>query len=183
VIYDVDMRLLAPVILAMSTTAAVAAPAWSPPVDGVRARLVATPTTDASKRPQLELWLEIENVSDTDGGIDLPWGYVGDMLALSLEQDGKAVKPSAIGGSHASGPPYNVALPVGATLRVPISKNAYEYPQPGKTMFRPLTFQAWDLDAKRGKLVVRGKLSPHKGTRPGSRAWTKPLELPKLELP
>ncbi len=165
---------------------AAAAPAWSPAVDGVRARLIATPTTDASKRPQLEIWLEIENVSDVDGGIDLPWGYVGDMLQLTVEEAGKEIPPMGIGGSHASGPPYIVALPVGATLRVPVSKNAYEYPQPGRVMFRPLTFQAWDIGAKKRKLTVRGTLKPHaldKGVKPRARAWNKPLDLPKLELP
>ncbi|MBA2538946.1 MAG: hypothetical protein H0V17_04870 [Deltaproteobacteria bacterium] len=172
-------------VLAVSSSAA-APPPWSTPVDGVRARLVATSTVDAAKRPQLELWLEIENVSDTDGGIGLPWGYVGDMLQLVLENDGKPVPTAGTGGSHASGPPYVVALPVGATLRVPVSKNAYEYPAANKVLFRPLTFQAWDVPAKHGKLVLRGKLSPHaldKGTKPGPRAWSTPLELPKLELP
>lgn len=53
-------------------------------------------------------------------------------------------------------------------------------------MFRPLTFQAWDIPARHGKLTIRGKLSPHmldKGVKPGPRAWSRSLELPKLELP
>jgi hypothetical protein len=175
-------------LLAATTTIAEAAPgAWSSTVDGLRARLVTTPTTDASKRAQLEIWLEIENVSDTDGGIPLPWGYVGDMLQFVVEDGaGKAVAGAGVGGSHASGPPYVVALPVGATLRVPISKGAYEYPQGSKIYFRPLTFQAWDLPAKRGKWTLRATLSPHvlgKGTKAGSRAWSTPIDLPKVELP
>jgi len=181
------LRFLLPATLLAVSTPALAAPsAWSGTVDGIRARLVTTATMDAAKQPQLELWLEIENVSDIDGGIGLPWGYVGDMLQLTLEDDGKVVTAAGIGGSHASGPPYIVALPVGATLRVPISKSAYEYPQAGKVMLRPLTFQAWDLPAKHGKLTLRGKLSPHKldaGTKPGPRAWSKSLDLPRVELP
>jgi hypothetical protein len=107
------------------------------------------------------------------------------MLKLTLESDGKPVQTAPVAGSHASGPPYVVALPVGATLRVPISKHAYEYPQ-GKTWFRPFTFQAWELPAKKGKLVVGGKLSPHaldKNAKPGARVWTTPIDLPKVELP
>ncbi len=181
------MRFLFPLtLLAAAVTPSEAAPAWSPTVEGVRARLVATATIDASKKPQVEIWLEIENVSDTDGGIGLPWGYVGDMLQLVLEEDGKPATTAGVGGSHASGPPYVVALPVGATLRVPVSKNAYEYPSGTKMMFRPLTFQAWDIAQKHGKLTLHGKLSPHvldKGVKPGPRAWSKPIELPKLELP
>ncbi len=181
------LRSLLPIAGMLAVSAPVAAaPAWSPTVDGIRARLVATPATDAQKKPQLELWLEIENVSDTDGGIGLPWGYVGEMLQLALEDDGKPVTTAGVGGSHASGPPYVVALPVGATLRVPISKNAYEYPSGTKVMLRPLTFQAWDIPAKHGKLTLRGKLTPHvrdKGDKPGPRAWAKPIELPKVELP
>ncbi len=181
-------RWFLPVTLLSAAAVADAAPgAWSAPVDGVRARLTATATTDASKRPQVELWLEVENVSDTDGGIPLPWGYVGDMLELGLSNNGKAVPPGAVGGSHASGPPYIVALPVGATLRVPVSRGAYEYVPGSKVVsFRPLTFQAWDVPAKRGKLTLSAKLSPHaldKGTKAGSRAWSKPLDLPAIDLP
>lgn len=175
-------------LVAATTPLAEASPgAWSSTVEGLRARLVTTPTVDASKRVQVEIWLEIENVSDTDGGIPLPWGYVGDMLQFVVEDDaGKAVTGAGVGGSYASGAPYVVALPVGATLRVPVSKGAYEYPQAGKIYFRPLTFQAWDVPAKHPKWTLRGKLSPHtldKGTKAGSRAWTKPIELPKVELP
>lgn len=175
-------------LLAASTTVAEAAPGnWSPTVEGIRARLVSTPTTDASKRTQVEIWLEVENVSDTDGGIPLPWGYVGDMLQFTVEDDaGKVVQGAGVGGSYASGGPYLVALPVGATLRVPVSKGAYEYPAGGKIYFRPLTFQAWDLPVKHPKWTLKAKLSPHpmdKGTKLPSRAWTKPLELPKIELP
>ena len=109
------------------------------------------------------------------------------MLKLVVENDaGKAVEGAGVGGSHASGPPYLVALPVGATLRVPVSKGAYEYMEPGKIYFRPLTFQAWDLPVKHSKWTVRATLTPHpldKGVKAGSRAWSKPLELPKVELP
>lgn len=179
------LRFALPIVVLVTAAPGEAAPLWSPTVDGIHARLVVEPTKEAGK-PQLALWLEVENVSNTDGGIPLPWGYVGDMLQLALEDGGKPVTPAGIGGSHASGPPYVVALPVGATLRVPINKSSYESPQPGKTLFRPLTFQAWDVPQRHGKLTVRGTLTPHaldKGAKPGPRAWTKPIELPAVELP
>jgi hypothetical protein len=180
------MRWMLPAMLLTVTTIAEAAPdTWSKPVEGIRARLVTTSKVDAkTKQPQLEVWLEIENVSDTDGGIPIAWGYVGDMLKLTVEDDkGKEVGGAGVGGSWASGPPYVVALPVEATLRVPISKNAFEYVQSGKIYFRPLTFQAWDLPAKHPKWTLRGQLTPHKGVKVGDRAWTKPIDLPKIEIP
>jgi hypothetical protein len=175
-------------VLARLATASPVAQDWSKPADGVRARLVVTPTTDDKHRKQYEITLEVENASDTDGGIPMSWGYVGDMLALELVDDaGKVVEHTGIGGSHASSGPYIVKLPNDSMLRVTVTKQAIEYVDDKHAMLRPLTFQAWDWPAKHGKLFLRAKLSPHPrdkpATKPEPREWTTPLELPKVALP
>jgi hypothetical protein len=105
------------------------------------------------------------------------------MLALELVDDaGKPVVTGGMGGSHASGPPYVVNLPNDTMLHHTISKAAIEYVSADHKMFRPLTFQGWDLPAKHGKLYLRGKLSPHATDKPntklGARAWSTSLALP-----
>jgi hypothetical protein len=160
---------------------------WSAESEGLRARLIATATTDDKQRPEIELALEIANVSDVDGGIGVPWGDPNTMLTFVLEDEqGKALTTAGVGGSYASGSPYVVLLPVQATLHYTITPAALEYVPSGPTMFRPLTFQAWDLPAKHGKLFVRGTLSPAKlgtGTKPPRRAFTKAIDLPRIALP
>ena len=158
---------------------------WSKPAEGVRARLVATPTTDASHRPQVELALELENVRDVDEGLPIAWGYVGEMLQLEVvDENGKPLPNAGVGGSHMSGPPYVVLLPVSSMLHHTISKGIVEYVNPTHAMIRPLTFQAWNLPEKHGKLYLQGKLVPHPGiAKPGTRAWTTPIELPRIVIP
>jgi hypothetical protein len=181
------MRLALLLLLAATTAQAAPTPAtWSAPSEGLRARLVASATT-VDKNAQIELALEIENVSDVDGGIGLPWGDPNTMLKFVLEDDhGKPLDTGGIGGSYASGPPYVVLLPVQSSLHYTVSKAALEYVPGGKTMFRPLTFQGWALPPKHGKLFVRATLMPAKldaKTKLPSRAFTKPIELPRIALP
>jgi hypothetical protein len=186
------MRLIPLLVLAMAPAAwADAKPAapssnWSAESEGLRARLVATATTDDQNRPEIELAIEIENVSDIDGGIGVPWGDPNTMFSFAIEDEhGKALTHSGIGGSYASGPPYVVLLPVQSTLHYRVTPGAIEYVPGGTTMFRPLTFQAWDLPAKHGPLFLKATLSPAKVDAKAlpRRAMTKPIELPKIQLP
>src|SRR4051812_23001173 len=50
------------------------APAWSPVVNGLRGRLIATPVKDPSGKPQVRLELVLDNVSDSAAPINLGWG-------------------------------------------------------------------------------------------------------------
>ena len=164
---------------------AAAAPAWSPPVDGVRARLVVAPTTDAAKRPQLEVALELENTSDVANPIPISWGAYGSMLQLVLEDEhGKVIPQNGIGGNELSPSPVTLQLPVASTLRVRLTSAAFEYIPDGRTMLRPLSLQAWDIPAKHGKLYLRATFTPATpATTTDRRALAGPLALPRVELP
>ena len=186
------MRLSILLLLALTRAASAAPAAWTPDwskeSEGLRARLVATATTDDKKRPEIALALEIANVSDVDGGIGIPWGDPNTMLTFVLEDDkGKPLAPGGVGGSYGSGPPYVVLLPVQSTLHYTITPDALEYDDGGgPPALRPLTFQRWELPARHGKLFVRATLTPAKlgaGTKLPSRALTKPIELPRIALP
>ncbi len=177
-------------LLAMAATgapAAPAAPAWSKAVGGVRGRLVATSTTDPAGKPQLAIALELENMTDVDAPVPIRWSDdLGAMLKFRVEDaTGTPLPDSAVGGSYASGPPYTLLLPHASMLRKTVSTGVFEYVGPGRTLIRPLTFQAWDLPATHGPLFLRATMTPvpPANGHPDPKAWAGPLDLPPVPLP
>lgn len=160
---------------------------WSAPVDGVRARLVATTMpADPSGKPQVRVDLEIENVSDVGNPIEIWWDSFDATLKMSLDADGAPAKKPGIGGSFASPPPYWLQLPVDSAIRFTVTKNAFEYVPSGMTLFRPTTFQAWEVTgAKALMLGATLTAAPNAPTSPTEhhRAWTGTLQVPKIAIP
>lgn len=161
------------------------ADAWSPSVEGLRGRLVLTPTQDTNHRPQLQIALELENTSDSAAPLAISAGNPSQMLQLTLEDEaGKGLAHDAVGGNELTLPPYVLALPVRSMLRMTLSPAAYEYVPSGVTLLRPFALVAWDMPAKRaGKLYLRATLAPVAPKDAGPRAWKGPLELPRVALP
>ena len=157
--------------------------AWSAPVEGVRARLIATTTRDPSGRPQVRLDLELENVSDVGTPIAIAWGGLGSVLELAVEDEaGRVLPPAGIGGNDLSPAPYWLELPHGSTLRMPVSRAAYEYVREDRMLFRPLALQAWELPAdRRSRFYLTGTLRPLPSAD-RARFWPGPLALPRLTL-
>jgi hypothetical protein len=149
------------------------ADAWSPAVEGLRGRLVLTPTQDTTHRPQLQIALELENTSDSAAPLAISAGSPSQMLKLTLEDEaGKEVAHDAVGGNELT------------LLRMTLSPAAYEYVPSGVTLLRPFALVAWDMPAKRaGKLYLRATLAPVAPKDAGPRAWKGPLELPRVALP
>jgi hypothetical protein len=114
---------------------------WSAVVDGIRGRLITTPRTKDG-RPQVQIDLELENVSDLGNPIEIPWIEVHNHLELSLEDEngtaaGGALKPA---GNHMTPPPFWLQLPAETLIRFTISSGAYEYFPDGRVWLRPLPF-------------------------------------------
>jgi hypothetical protein len=150
---------------------------WSQPQDGLRARLVATP-----HGRDLALAVELENVSDVGNPMETWWDDLDNIMRLELSTVIGPVPPAGVGGSHASAPPFWLELPVGSTLRIPITPNAYEDNPPNKTLFRPVTFQAWDVPP--GEMFLAGTIKPPQASdEAGHRAWHGTITLPKITLP
>jgi hypothetical protein len=163
--------------------------AWSPVVEGVRGRLVATALVDANGKPQLAVDLDLENVSDMGNPIEIYCGGDGQALVHFAAEDesGTALaQPSHMGGSYASPPPFWLELLHGSSLHVTITKAAYEYVSPTDVLLRPKTFEAWPLPAQRTtKLYLRAKVVafPSPPDARDHRAWKGPLDLPRVALP
>ena len=157
---------------------------WSAVVDGIRGRLITTPRTEDG-RPQVQIDLELENVSDLKNPIEIPWTDVRNHLELSLEDEngiaaGGDIKPA---GNHMTPLPYWLKLPSETLIRFTISSGAYEYFPDGRVWLRPLPFHAWLMTENRGRrLYLRGKLVPGKSTESGHTPWKGPLALPRVAL-
>jgi hypothetical protein len=160
------------------------ADSWSRSVDGVRARLVVSATTDANKRPQLAIAVELENTSDVGEPITIAAGSPSEMLELTLEDDtGKPIPRAAIPGNQHAIPPYVLALPYRSTLRVELHPSAYEYVPSGRVMLRPFSLTAWEIPAKHGTLYLAAKLAPVTSDKSITGKWRGPLHLPRVALP
>ena len=158
---------------------------WSAVVDGIRGRLITTPRTEEG-RPQVQIHLELENVSDLGNPIEIRWTDVRSHLQLSLEYDNRVAAAGYIepGGNHMTPSPFWLQLPSESSMRFTISSGAYDYLSDGRVWLRPLPFRAWIMTENRGrKLYLRGKLIPNQSTEDGHSPWKGPLDLPRVALP
>src|SRR5688572_23818939 len=159
---------------------------WSQAVDGLRGRLILTAFLDGSHQ-QVRLDLEIENVRDTLGPIEIPWREPpSSIVQFSLEdQSGAALVSDIIpAGNEFSTPPYVLTLPMSSATRMTLSRGAYEYGPKDAILFRPFTFVGWRMTAA-APLYLSAKLAP---TTPNTadrlrRLWVGPLALPRVALP
>ncbi len=162
-----------------------AADNWSPEVQGVRGRLIATPTQDAG-RSQVRLDLELENVRNFGNPIEMWWKSVGAMLDLSLEDVAGVVLPRmSMAGNEMIPPPYWLELPFGSSIRILISKAAFESTLDGRLFLRPTTFQGWLLPptgASTAAFYLRGNFNAAAAPEPRPRYWLGQLSLPRVAI-
>jgi len=189
------MAIAACVLLAFVVTRAAQSPSpggssagsWSQAVDGLRGRLILTSFLDGSHQ-QVRIDLEIENVRDTLGPIEIPWREPpSSIVQFSLEdQSGAAVVSDIIpAGNEFSTPPYVLTLPMSSATRMTLSRGAYEYAPKNAILFRPFTFVGWRMTSAAAPLYLSAKLAPK---RPDTaeetrRLWVGPLVLPRVALP
>ena len=169
------------IAVALVAPARASADAWSPSVDGLRARLIATTYQDDQRRAQVRVELELENTSDRGSPIELTWRALDDMVGLTLEDASGAPIPEAHPGGNSISPlPFTLALPHASTLRVTLSRAAVEYVPSGKVLLRPFALVAWSIARPTG-LALRGTLAlAHPGSKPGARPTV--LALPRIHI-
>jgi hypothetical protein len=162
---------------------------WSPTVDGLRGRLIATKTKDANGRAELKLDLELDNVSSSKKPVEIWWGDFNEMLHFALDdQTGKELPGDAAGGNYLSGPPHWLTVASGKPVRLTISETSYEYVPSGVTLFRPLTFQSWEVSKNAAsKMFARASLTPSKIPIPpadaaGHHGFSGSLDLPRIQV-
>ena len=153
---------------------------WSPAVDGLRGRLVASPYTAAKGRTQMGLALDLENTGDAP--IDLVWGDPGELVKFDLaDEKGAPVPPEHPGGNSIVGPPTRKSVAPKKSIRLPLSKGAYEYVALERVLLRPFAFQAWFLPSAGVKLQLRADLVVPEDQKKGARpSWHGTLALPAV---
>ncbi len=155
---------------------------WSPAVDGLRGRLVASPYTGAKGRTQLGLALDLENTSDAP--IDLVWGDPGELVKFDLaDEKGAPVPPAHPGGNSIVGPPPRKSVAPKKSIRIPLSKGAYEYVALERVLLRPFAFQGWFLPSAGVKLQLRADLVvPEDKKKAAHPSWHGTLALPAVGI-
>jgi hypothetical protein len=190
------MAIAACVLLAFVVTRAAQSPSpgvgssegsWSQAIDGLRGRLILTAFLDGSHQ-QVRLDLEIENVRDTLGPIEIPWREPpSSIVQFSLEDQAGAPVVSDIipGGNEFSTMPYVLALPMSSATRMTLSRGAYEYAPKDAILFRPFTFVGWRMTAAPAPLYLSAMLAPKRPDTADQtrRLWVGPLVLPRVALP
>lgn len=158
---------------------------WSETVDGLRGRLILTAFLDG-RNQQMRIDLEIENVRDTLGPIEIPWrDPPSSIVQFALEDQAGAPVVSDIipAGNERSSMPYVLTLPMSSATRITLSPGAYQYSSP--TLFRPFTFVGWRMSPAPAPLYLSAKLTPKRPDTADNvrRLWLGPLVLPRVALP
>jgi len=99
--------------------------AWSRPVDGLRGRLLATRGKDFVGTRMVDVYLELQNVSDVGNPMEV---YFDDQRSLNsrvLDVDGKPLKQPPTAASIVSPGPYWLVVPWDGTLRFRVSVSGY----------------------------------------------------------
>jgi hypothetical protein len=158
---------------------------WSPVVDGLRGRMFVT-AFEAGGRPQLRIDVELENLRDGLGPLEIPWREPpSSLFELSLEdQAGTAIPRMRTGGNEWSSGRYWLAIPMASSIRMTIARTALEHLADGRTLLRPFTDAAWDLSTVGSpQYYLRAMLSSRNPDEAKRRVWLGPLPLPRVALP
>ena len=159
---------------------------WSAIVDGLRGRLLLTAVAEGT-RPQLRIDLELENMRDTLGPIEIPWREPpSTIVRFSFEDESGLVVSNVIpAGNEHSTVPYVLTIPRASATRMTLSPAAYEYLNDGHVRLRPFTFVAWEIAATPGRHYLSARLEPKApdAKDPWPRPWVGPLVLQRVPLP
>jgi hypothetical protein len=179
-------------------------PAWSKPVNGLRARLFTLPTHDPGAGRTYDLWIEFEDVG-VETGQELDHSpveiyYMSDNSNLHLvitDAKGSNIPPTGAPIGDVIAGPKEFVVPAKGKLAFPILPGG---PKPTRSVESPadgtrLTlniFTVYLIPFDRGpchiaatfenSILMANRLS-HLSSALFSRNWTGTLELPPIELP
>ncbi len=149
---------------------------WSPDVDGLAARFVATRTSE-----NVRLVIELRASKPVEVG----WGTFGQMLRFDASDAKGAPLPfDAVGGNEAAALPTWRSFTPGPVARFVVTEHALERVRPAHTLLRRVTFQAWELGAASGagvRLGARLTSAPVDGAT--AHPYRATLAVPPVTLP
>lgn len=161
-------------------------PDWSAPVDGVRGRLIVTPS-DAG---QFKLELELQNVGAGAGPKEIWWDSTTSNLNLLLvDETGKQltrVRPVSIPSTGMRGGPFWLPLLRQSSVRVTVANNPYGKDADGRTWLFLLLSHEWTIAKGPGgptRLFIDGIFRPDKEPEARYQMWRGSLNLPRVEIP
>ncbi len=156
---------------------------WSPPVNGLRARLVVLPPETLAS-PFCRVLIEMQNVDDVAGQKKIR--FTPDRLSLHVTDGTGKELPVANGPYDGESPLWEpTLLPYAGTIRFQVSFPGLGYrPDADKVIVDVGPSKAWIVPQDGSTYRLSGKLAVEK--EPGDHphmVWSGTLELPKVELP
>lgn len=156
---------------------------WSPPVNGLRARLVVLPPT-GTNTPFCRVLIEIQNTDEVAGQKMIR--FSPDKLDLHVTDKAGKVLPVANEPYDGTSPLWEpTLLPYAGTIRFQISFPGLGYhPAKDKTIVDVGQGKAWIVPQDGSVYWLSGKLviPKEQGDHPHI-VWSGTLELPKVEIP
>jgi hypothetical protein len=157
-------------------------PAWSPPVGGLRGRLVVRAGPATNGTPILAVYLELENVSDVANPIEVPSTWALD--SALRDASGRAVPETPAPADILTPSPFELVVPHDGLLRFRVSVSGYAVGE-GEGAMVGMESGCWVIkkgDAGRYALggTFRAVPDPAAG---GRRMWQGELALPPCALP
>lgn len=156
--------------------------AWSQPVNGLRGRLLTAPGETFNGTGLLDVYLELENVSDVANPMEVYFDPYKSLTSSVVDSEGKPLKQPPVAASILSPGPFWLVIPSDGILKFRVSVSGYGiYKDSGTDI--PMNSGNWVIapDDKK-QYFVKGDFSaaPDR-TKP--RAWQGMLHLPRVLIP
>lgn len=173
-------------VLLLSVSVAMAAdnePAWSPAVNGLRARLFIMPPEKADS-PFCRVLVEMENVDDVAGQKKIR--FTPDKLALRVTDETGKNLPIANGSYDGTAPLWEpTLLPYRGIIKFQISFPGLGYnPTKDKVIIDAGPSRAWIIPQNGSAYLLSGSLTVQREPEDHPHmVWSGTLELPKVRIP
>jgi hypothetical protein len=159
-------------------------PRWSPPVNGLRARLLVLPPRGSSATPFDRVFVEFENVGDVAGQKRVR--FIPERIRFRVVDQGGKELPTASGPYDGIAPLWDpLLIPYAGSMKFQISFPGFGYrPNRDRVIVDMGPSMVWVVPQDGSKYCLSGSLSipPVKGDHPII-DWSGTLDLPAVEIP
>ena len=169
-----------PVVIAVKAADAEEAGSWSPPINGLQARLSVARKEPFNGTPMLAVYLELRNVSDRAAVMEVPLDTDKVRFTVTDSAD-KPIPPTSGPYDELTAPLGLLRLPHDGQLRFNVSHHGAGVPKDQAAMLDLGVTSQWEFKrADEQTYYLQARLTVQDGN---DQRWSGTLELPKVRLP
>jgi hypothetical protein len=175
-----SLAVLSAIILFSAAAGAQSVGEWSKPVDGLRGRLSVREGKPYIGTRMLDVYLELENVSDVANPIELYFDTERSIVSRVVDVNGNEVAQPQNGASIALPPPFWIAVPSDGDLRFRVSVSGYGVYKNSGTQIQ-MNSGSWLIKpGDKNWYFLEASLVSRPPASDKRRAWSGELKLPKI---